>query len=214
LFTKGPLILSLESLFWHWQRYPKRRVAPATPPLHETARPREVEDPYRIGHGHVLRLPFTRRALVVGYWVPQLEPVLEEEENAKLLEAVEGTHIDGITATEIKLWAAARSYSWIELFMRRFPLMRRLYDRFGPSVTFPITDNFDRAVGSTQGSWTSVTEKMAEHQVTEWDGTILDLEDARVKNEAVADNFPQTQEGRAALYPEGSPMRRYHQEGW
>ena len=94
-------------MFWHPQRYPKRRITSASPPLTELARPNEVEDPYRRGHGRVLRLWPTRRAIVVGYWNQPGEPVLEDEQSDRLLEALEGAHIPGITATEISQWARA-----------------------------------------------------------------------------------------------------------
>lgn len=118
---RGPLHLQLEPLFWHPQRYPKRRVAPVSPPLTETAQPREVEDPYRKGHGRVVRLWPTRRAVVVGYWDQPGEPVLEEEQSDRLLAALEGAHIPGITAAEISTWAKAtdvalwwqRVLSWV-----------------------------------------------------------------------------------------------------
>lgn len=104
VFTRGPVIVSVESLFWHLQRYPRRRVAPGRPPLTEAARPRELEQPYRIGVGRAFRFPMTRRALVIGYWVPRLAV---EDESRAILEAVEGAHIPGITATEISEWSRA-----------------------------------------------------------------------------------------------------------
>ena len=119
----GPLRLQLEPLFWHPQRYPKRRVAPASPPLTEIARPSEVEDPYRQGHGRVVRLWPTRRAIVVGYWDQPGDPVLEEEQSDRLLAVLEGAHIPGITATEISEWAkatdAARWWQQVLTWARR-----------------------------------------------------------------------------------------------
>lgn len=118
VFARGPLIVSLESVFWHIQRYPRRRVAPGRPPLYERAAPRELEQPYRRGEGRVLRFPLTRRALVVGYWVPELEAKADEDK--ALVEAIDGAHLPGITATEIKGWTpAADVLSWWDRLRER-----------------------------------------------------------------------------------------------
>jgi hypothetical protein len=163
LLTKGPLIVHLESVFFHWQRYPRRRVTPATPPLHETARPRELEQPYRAGHGHIFRIPLTRRAVVVGYWEPAGEAVLEGEESQRLMDAVEGAMIPGITATEISSWARGRQRWWTVLLARIGVWLDRR--SVVPSTT------------------TTVTSELSNSGVIPWDdGKIYDLEDARVNH--------------------------------
>lgn len=115
ILRAGPVILVVESVFWHAQRYPRRRVAPHRPPLVETATAREVEDPYRTGEAVALRVPLTRRALVFGFWKPADVPVTSDEETGKLLEAIDGVMIQGITATEISGWAKAADTWWTEL---------------------------------------------------------------------------------------------------
>lgn len=131
-FARGPLIVHCESLFWHPQRYPGRRVS-GRPPLTEPAAPRELEQPYRKGHGRVFRIPLTRRAVVIGYWEPSDAPILLEEESDALLEAVEGAHIPGITAVDIADWARARDWSWFELLVRRLRALLGLQAAAEPS---------------------------------------------------------------------------------
>ena len=47
---------------------------PVKPPVvFERAETQEIEKPYRFGKGWCLRLPFTRKALVVGKWIKQYE---------------------------------------------------------------------------------------------------------------------------------------------
>lgn len=165
VLIKGPLIVNLESCFFHWQRYPRRRVAPQTPPLHEPARPRELEQPYRIGHGHAFRLPLTRRGLVLGYWVPPELEVLEEEESGRLLAAVEGAMIPGVTAAQISTWSRGRK-SWL---MR---LREWAHARWRTVATSEMAQEIGFSVADTQ---------VAEYDdVVPYDGTIYDLEDARV----------------------------------
>lgn len=167
LITKGPLILSLESVFWHWQRYPKRRVASETPPLHELARPREVEQPYRLGHGHAFRIPLTRRGLVLGYWVPPELEVLEEEESQRLLDAVEGAMIPDVTATEISTWSRGRLSWWVRL-------VGWLQDNYlgflAPKPPAPPVRARE-----------AVAELVDDTGVIPYDGRVYDLEDARVE---------------------------------
>lgn len=115
VFACGPLIISVESLFWHIHRYPRRRVAPARPPLTERAAPRELEQPYRRGEGRVLRIPLLRRGVVVGYWVPA---IAVEDESAAIVEALDGMHLPGITATEIKEWPRSRGVDVLTLWDR------------------------------------------------------------------------------------------------
>lgn len=124
LVTRGPLILSVESCFWHLQRYPKARLVGRRRPLTELAAPREVEDPYRKGHGRAFRLPGTRWALVVGYWEPPTgEPILEHEQDEHLLTALDGLHLPGVTATEIREWTPP---SWAPAVTRMQRLIARL----------------------------------------------------------------------------------------
>lgn len=179
--TRGPLILHLESVFWHFMRYPQRRKSPARPPLTEYGRVREVEQPYRHGHARVLRLPLTRRGIAVGYWEPAGTPITEDEESDALAGAINGAMIPGITATEISSWTRAVDWSWIRLAARWLvsflpaELRERLLPRIAPrQETVAYAD--DSNDGVPEG-WT----------VVEWDDThpILDLEDARVDHTAV-----------------------------
>ena len=181
LLTKGPLIVSLESVFWHSQRYPPRRVSPATPPLHELARPRELEDPFRIGHGHAFRLPLTRRGLVVGFWEPATGVVLEEETSERLLAAVEGAHIPGITATEIADWARARSWSWLELLVRRFPWFAK-----------PLKKWTDSGSSHMAVARSALAEQDSdEPSSVKWvDVDVIELEDARVRGAGAGASWP------------------------
>lgn len=164
VFTRGPLIISCEPLFWHVQRYPGRFVA-GRPPLTEVAAPRELEQPYRKGRGRAFRIPLTRRALVVGYWEPAGDAVLADEESEAILEAVEGAHIPGITATEIADWARARDWTWVQLLVRRF---RALLGRQAPAEPSPRSEP---APFEYEDTWT----------VVPWNdtGRVIDLEDAR-----------------------------------
>jgi hypothetical protein len=177
VWHRGPLIVSCESLFWHLQRYPGRRVARARPPLTERAFPRELEQPFRQGHARTLRLPLTRRALVVGYWEPESgEPILAEEEQEHLLAAVEGAHLDGITATEIADWARARDVvsQWRQLVARwRAWRAKQVYRAAQRPDPWP-DDELD--------GW----EADEGWSVRPWDGgpdggPVFDLEDARVQ---------------------------------
>lgn len=165
VYLKGPLILSLESVFFHWQRYPRRRVAPAPPPLHETARPRELEQPYRKGHGHMFRFPLTRRGVVLGYWEPAGAGALEEDESSYLLAAVEGAMVPGITATEISSWSRGRK-RWLE---RVREWIRARWEAVA-STEIAIELGFQPEPEEEQYA-----------DVIPWDGKIYDLEDARVQ---------------------------------
>lgn len=179
-WRRGPLTVALESVFWHPQKYPSRAVAPVTPPLSEVASPRELEDPFRVGHGRVFRIPLTRRAVVLGWWEPAdpTQPVLEEEEGAKLLGAVEGAMIPGITATEISDWARARDWGLLARVMRwlaaRFPALARETGAVADVhhlVQQPAVDRDPRVI--------------------EWDDStpIIDLEDARVSRSIVLQHW-------------------------
>lgn len=148
--TKGPLIVNLEPLFLHFQRYPRRRVAPATPPLTEQAAPRELDGDFRVGQGRVFRIPLTRRAVVLGYWEPPGEAVLPEEESGKLLDALNGAHIQGVTATEIASWS--RGVTVISLWDR---LTTKLREYFFSTIPH---DDFSKADGriADDDDWTVV----------------------------------------------------------
>jgi hypothetical protein len=52
--------------YWHWMTYP---VKPKV--VVERAETQEIEDPYRFGKGWCIRLPFTRKSIVIGKWVKQ-----------------------------------------------------------------------------------------------------------------------------------------------
>lgn len=174
LLTKGPLIVSLESVFFHWQRYPRRRVAPKTPPLHETARPRELEQPYRTGHGHMFRIPLTRRGVVLGYWVPPELAVLEEEESAWIMQAVHGAMIPGITADEISTWSRGTAPKWFT-----FEYWHQLWKVHHNKLPSRFLDPLRYA---TVHEETEAVSAIDEFTVIPWDdGRVYDLEDARVQ---------------------------------
>lgn len=175
--TRGPLILHLESVFWHLQKYPPRRKAPQRPPLSESGIVREVEQPYRRGHARVFRLPLTRRGVAVGYWEPAGTPITEDEESAALAGAIQSSMIPGITATEISEWARAVDWSWIRLAARWLlsflpaSARGRFLPRLAPRTQTVATRDADVDDGIPDG-WS----------VHEWDDAhpILDLEQARV----------------------------------
>ena len=165
--NKGPLIVNVEPIFIHFQRYPKRRVAPARPPLTEVARARELDDPWRNGHGRIVRLWPTRRAVVVGYWEPAGEPVTSDEESERLEAAVEGAMIPEITASDIGQWAKPRD---VPSGLRR--VLAWLEDRFFGVVVRDL--RAQEAVAEPTPDYGGVT-------VTEWDDTapVIDIEQAR-----------------------------------
>jgi len=179
--------VALESVFWPPQKSPSRKVAPVTPPLTEKASPRELEDPYRTGRGRIFRIPLTRRGIVLGWWEPADpdNPVLEEEESGKLLGAVEGAMIPGITATEIADWARARDWGLLERVWRwltaRWPALARRSE----AVTDQHVD--PRPVFS-----------IGDTTIIEWDNSrpVIDLEDARIER---------TMTVRSALDDEAAP---------
>lgn len=74
----------IPSLFWQWHVYPRRFGVLGRPPLTETSTLREVEEPFRVAHGRVVRIPLTRGALIVGVWHPDPGAALEEQEAAWL----------------------------------------------------------------------------------------------------------------------------------
>jgi hypothetical protein len=157
ILRAGPLIVVLESVFWHRQSYPKRRIAPVRPPLAEPASPREVEDPFRVGHGRAFRMPLTRRGVVLGWWEPAGEAVTSDEETAALLSAMEGSMIPGITATEIALWAKARDVEKLWERLRTWLLHWFAHELRGePDVPRYV----DRAYDGLRPDWT----------VSEWNG--------------------------------------------
>lgn len=170
LFNKGPLILNIESCFFHWQRYPTRRRSMRRPPLHEPAHPREIEQPYRSGVGHAFRFPFLRRGFVVGYWIPAGEAVLAEEESSRLMSAIEGTHIPGITASEISSWSRGRLPWW-----RR--LLGLLLDRWEDHKPSPAVSRAPRVVDPLAAPR---AERPDLPDVIPYDGRVYDLEEARV----------------------------------
>jgi len=52
-----------EDMYIHAMKYPSRKF-----PLTERGHTQEIESPYREGQGRVVRIPFSRRALVLGRW--------------------------------------------------------------------------------------------------------------------------------------------------
>jgi hypothetical protein len=54
--------------FFHTMKYPSTQF-----PLMESGHTQEIEDPYRAGDAWVVRVPFTRTAVVVGRWVCALK---------------------------------------------------------------------------------------------------------------------------------------------
>ena len=54
-------------LFWHTLTYPSTEF-----PLLDRGITHEIDEPFRVGISKVIRLPFTKRALVVGHWKAQL----------------------------------------------------------------------------------------------------------------------------------------------
>ena len=56
-------IHSVHKMFWHVLMYPEK-----PPVLTEKSETQETESPFRYGYGRVFRVPFTRKALVIGVW--------------------------------------------------------------------------------------------------------------------------------------------------
>ena len=61
-------VQSTGRVYWHPLTYGKKPKI-----LAEKATTQEIEPPYRAGKGVSLRLPFTRKALVVGIWTHRLD---------------------------------------------------------------------------------------------------------------------------------------------
>lgn len=70
-------------LFWHPMVYP---IKP--PVLWERSETQEIDGKYRFGKGIVIRLPFTRLALVIGRWVAMYD------ESQALTIAIRGRAMD------------------------------------------------------------------------------------------------------------------------
>ncbi len=174
VFIKGPVIFSLESVFFHWQRYPRRRVAPQSPPLHETARPRELEQPYRKGHGHMFRFPLTRRGIVLGFWEPAGLGVPEDDESNYLMQAVEGAMIPGVTATEISSWSRGRGPKWFT-----FAFWQQLWKVHHNKLPSRFLDPLRYATTRDQETVAPPADEYDE-DVIPYDGRVYDLEEARV----------------------------------
>jgi hypothetical protein len=69
--------------FFHTMKYPSTQF-----PLIEPGHTQEIEHPYRAGDALVVRLPFTRTAIVVGRWVA----ILREQD--ALASAIQMREID------------------------------------------------------------------------------------------------------------------------
>ena len=82
--------------FWHAMTYPKMTPPP---PLTEKGATQETEEPYRFGRSRVLRLPFTRRALVIGVWED-----IQYPEHIALEQATGLREMHTITMDEIRSW--------------------------------------------------------------------------------------------------------------
>lgn len=52
-----------EHMYLHTMKYPSRKF-----PITERGHTQEIEAPYRVGAGRVLRIPFSKRAVVIGKW--------------------------------------------------------------------------------------------------------------------------------------------------
>ena len=52
-----------KNIYWHTLKYP---VKPRE--LCERAETQEIDEPFRFGSGFALRIPFTRKAVVIGKW--------------------------------------------------------------------------------------------------------------------------------------------------
>lgn len=113
---RGAVTVELDACYWARQSYPPRRTwheIGSPPPLSERVTSREIEEPWRTGHGRAFRFPLTRWAIVIGHWGAGDWHVLEEEEEGKLVEAMGGLGIiPGITATEIEDWARGVQPPW------------------------------------------------------------------------------------------------------
>lgn len=76
-----------QSLFWHIDR----------PPLVHLTKTSETEPPFRVGTSLVLRVPFTKRAFVLGAWTskaPTEEEALLNSMGARVTKG-NGTVLDG-----------------------------------------------------------------------------------------------------------------------
>lgn len=71
----GPLVITWRSLFTAHVKYVPRRVTGTKLPRFERLRTmQETEDPWRAGHGAVIRLWPTRHAIMLGWWgEPQVD---------------------------------------------------------------------------------------------------------------------------------------------
>lgn len=76
-------------------RYPPSDDLPLTEPGVET---RETEEPFRIGVGRALRVPFTRHAVVLGAWQDE-----GGDEVERLTAALRGGHVAS-SSDEIGEW--------------------------------------------------------------------------------------------------------------
>lgn len=86
-------MIQIGSLYVDTLKYPHRKAFP----IAETGWTNEIEEPYRLGSCLVFRFPFTKPALVVGWW-----KYAQDEESA-LTQAVAGREMQ-ISLDELLEW--------------------------------------------------------------------------------------------------------------
>ena len=86
-------MLNIGPLYVTALKYPHRKPLPVV----EKGWTNEIEEPFRKGSCLVLRLPFTKPALVVGWWGP------EQEEDDALTAAIWGRKLD-VPVDELLEW--------------------------------------------------------------------------------------------------------------
>lgn len=80
-----PQVHDIGPVFVHTMNYPDRNF-----PLVDRGETQEIEDPYRYGRSWVIRLPWSRRALVTGRWTSQ------EPEDSALRRAIRARDLDAV----------------------------------------------------------------------------------------------------------------------
>lgn len=73
--------------YWHWAWYQTRKS-----PLFAREPTTEIDRPFRTGLSTVWKIPFSRRALVVGIWTGK-----SESETVAILRATGGREVDWVT---------------------------------------------------------------------------------------------------------------------
>jgi hypothetical protein len=105
---KGPLKVRLRSVFMSRFSYPAWRYMPERPPLRDVARAREVDYPFRHSVSWAYRVPFTREAFVVGWWLPagRTDEPYEVVERRELHEALNPPHQRSTKGALARAWDA------------------------------------------------------------------------------------------------------------